>query len=239
MLQTSSSSADTNPPEEETIIETTENAPFRKMSMLSRVTALADGPRVAAGGLGRRRTRHLAAYVGTHILIGSDTYHPDVNEASYFTQRLAGGMRGRGHEVHVLRASRSLRTETIRREGVVEHRMRSIPVPFHAGFRFSPPPLLYRRVRREVERVRPDVVHVQGHFSIGRALIRAARELGIPIVATNHFMPDNLIFYLRLPERAERPSRSGRGATSPGCSTGPTSSPRLPPSRPASPRRRA
>lgn len=139
-----------------------------------------------------------------NILIGSGTYHPDVNGASYFTQRLAGGMRGRGHEVHVLRASRSLRTETIRREGVVEHRMRSIPVPFHAGFRFSPPPLLYRRVRREVERVPPDVVHVQGHFSIGRALIRAARKLGIPIVATNHFMPDNLIFYLRLPERAER-----------------------------------
>ncbi len=138
------------------------------------------------------------------ILIGNDTYPPDVNGSAYFTRRLAEGLAERDHEVHVIRASRSFRTEVVRRDGVVEHRLRSIPVPFHAGFRFSPPPFLYRRVLREVERIRPDVVHAQSHFLIGRALIHAARELGVPVVATNHFMPDNLIFYLRLPERAEK-----------------------------------
>jgi glycosyltransferase involved in cell wall biosynthesis len=78
-----------------------------------------------------------------------------------------------------------------------------VPVPYHGGFRFSPPPFLFRRVLREVEHIRPDVIHVQSHFFIGRALIRAARKLGIPVVATNHFMPDNLVHYLRLTERAE------------------------------------
>ena len=70
------------------------------------------------------------------------------------------------------------------RGGVVEHRLRSVPVPFHVGFRFSPPPLLYRRVLEEVKRIKPDVVHAQGHFFIGRAVIRAAKELGIPVIAT-------------------------------------------------------
>ena len=138
------------------------------------------------------------------ILLGNDTYPPDVNGAAYSTRSLAKGLAQRDHEVHVLCASRSFRTGVVHRSGVVEHRMRSVPVPFHAGFRFSPPPFLYRRVLAEVERIRPDVVHAQGHFFIGRALIRAAKELGIPLVATNHFMPDNLVFYLGLPERAEK-----------------------------------
>ena len=138
------------------------------------------------------------------ILLGNDTYPPDVNGAAYFTRRLAKGLAQRDHEVHVLCASRSFLTEVARRGGVVEHRMRSVPIPFYTGFRFSPPPFLYRCVLREVERVKPDIVHVQGHFLIGRALIRAAKALGIPVMATNHFMPDNLVFYLRLPERVER-----------------------------------
>src|SRR5215210_8443852 len=82
--------------------------------------------------------------------------------------------------------------------------MRSVPVSFHTSFRFSPPPFLYRRVLRDAKRIRPDVVHAQGHILIGRALIRAAREIGVPMVATNHFMPDNLVFYLGLPERKKR-----------------------------------
>jgi glycosyltransferase involved in cell wall biosynthesis len=137
------------------------------------------------------------------ILIGSDTYYPDVNGASYFARRLADGMRGRGHEVHVLCASRNLRTEVVRRAGVIEHRLPSVPVPYHAGIRFSPPLFLDRRVLREVQRIEPEVIHVQSHLFIGRALIRAAEKLDIAVVATNHFMPDNLVHYLRLAKRTE------------------------------------
>ena len=139
-----------------------------------------------------------------NVLIANDTYPPDVNGSAYFTRRLAEGLALRGHEVHVLAASTGRRTEVMTKNGVVEHRIRSVPVPLHMGFRFSPPTFLYRRVLEEVKRIRPDVVHAQGHFFIGRAAIRAAKELGIPVVATNHFMPDNLTFYLRLPGRAEK-----------------------------------
>ena len=135
------------------------------------------------------------------ILMANDTYPPDVNGAAYFTKRLAEGLAERDHGVHVICPSTKLRSGTVRRGGVIEHRIRSVPVPFHTGFRFSPPPFLYRRVLAEVERIRPDVVHAQGHFFIGRAAIRAAEELGTPVVATNHFMPDNLVVYLRLPEK--------------------------------------
>jgi len=138
------------------------------------------------------------------VMIGNDTYPPDVNGAAYFTRRLAVALAGRGHEVHVLCPSRSLWNGEMTRDGVVECRTRSLPVPFHPGFRFCPPPFLRRRVLEEVRSFRPDVVHAQGHFFIGRALIRAAKQLGVPVIATNHFMPDNLVFYLHLPERIEK-----------------------------------
>lgn len=137
------------------------------------------------------------------VLIGSDTYYPDVNGASYFTQRLVAGLQQRGHEVQVVAAARTTRSELVVRGGTTEHRVRSLPVPGHPGFRVSPPGV-HRRVRAAVLAARPDVVHAQGHFAIGRALIRAARELGIPVVATNHFMPDNLVYYLGLPGTVER-----------------------------------
>jgi glycosyltransferase involved in cell wall biosynthesis len=138
------------------------------------------------------------------VMIGNDTYPPDVNGAAYFTRRLAVALADRGHEVHVLCPSRSLWSGVMTRDGVVERRTRSLPVPFHPGFRFSPPPFLFRRVLGEVRRIRPDVVHAQGHILIGRTLIRAAKQLGIPVVATNHFMPDNLVFYLHLPAGMEK-----------------------------------
>ena len=39
------------------------------------------------------------------ILIGAETYPPDINGAAQFGHRLATAMLGRGHEVHVVAAS--------------------------------------------------------------------------------------------------------------------------------------
>lgn len=129
------------------------------------------------------------------VLIGADTYAPDVNGASYFAQQLAGGL-GSRHEVHVVTAARSTRRHTVRRNGIVEHRLGSLPVVRRRGFRFCPPIGLVAVAGRILDRVRPDVVHVQSHLFVGRALLAAARERGLPVVATNHFMPENLAPYL-------------------------------------------
>ena len=39
------------------------------------------------------------------ILIGAETYPPDVNGAARFAERLAIGLAGRGHDVHVVAPS--------------------------------------------------------------------------------------------------------------------------------------
>ncbi|MFF4410895.1 glycosyltransferase [Streptosporangium sp. NPDC001559] len=129
------------------------------------------------------------------VLIATDTYPPDVNGTSYFTHRLACGLAGRDNEVHVICCSDEgpARTESL--DGVTVHRLRSAPLVVHPTMRVSLPSRLDRLVRH----IAPDVLHVQGHFVVGRAAISAARRGGVPVVATNHFMPDNLFQFAHVP----------------------------------------
>ncbi|GAA1305535.1 hypothetical protein Psi02_22200 [Planotetraspora silvatica] len=133
------------------------------------------------------------------VLIATDTYPPDVNGASYFTHRLAGGLAARGADVHVVCASDEGRPRTEIVGGVMVHRLWSARLPLHPTMRISLPAGLKRTMAHLIGRARPDVVHVQGHFMIGRAALAAAGGAGLPVVATNHFMPDNLFQFARVP----------------------------------------
>ena len=129
-------------------------------------------------------------------LSGADTYYPSVNGPSYFTQRLAAGLQRRGHEVHVICPSQSLRSTITQHGGVVIHGIASLPVPLYTALRFTPLPFVYPRILSAVQEIKPDVIHIQNHFLIGRALTDIAQKLSIPIVATNHFMPENIMVHL-------------------------------------------
>ncbi|MEV7006169.1 glycosyltransferase [Streptosporangium sp. NPDC051022] len=129
------------------------------------------------------------------IMIATDTYPPDVNGTAYFTYRLACGLAERGNEVHVVCVSDTGSARTDQVDGVTVHRLRSARLVVHPTMRFSVP----TRLDQLVGAITPDVVHVQGHFVIGRAAIAAARRGGVPVVATNHFMPDNLFQFAHVP----------------------------------------
>jgi glycosyltransferase involved in cell wall biosynthesis len=53
-------------------------------------------------------------------------------------------------------------------------------------------------VRKVFVDVRPDVVHTNGHILLGRAVVQAAVRAEVPVVATNHLMPENIVGYLPL-----------------------------------------
>ncbi len=133
------------------------------------------------------------------IAIAADTFAPNINGAAQFAVRLADGLAGRGHEVHVLCPSDAGPAFIEMSGAVTIHRVRSHRAPTHASFRISTPRHANRTVTALFEQVKPDVVHTQAHFSIGRAASAAAAWLGIPLVATNHFMPENLFGYLHVP----------------------------------------
>lgn len=136
------------------------------------------------------------------ILIGAETYPPDVNGAAQFGHRLATSMLKRGHEVHVVAAnpSRGPSYRTVVEGGIVEHRLRSHLPPTHETNRICIPWEIHAEVGRILDEVKPDVIHVQCHYIIGRALLKQAHKRGIRVIATNHFMPANLDPFLPFPE---------------------------------------
>lgn len=166
------------------------------------------------------------------ILIGCDTFAPDVNGAARFAERLAAGLVARGHHVFVVAPGMSQRrvppaVEKIEGEEVVVYRLPAVRWRPHDWLRFVWPWRSKFYARRVLKAVQPDVVHIQSHIVIGRGLARIAHQREIPVVATNHVMAENILDFTTLPpfidkvflklawQDAERTFRLTRAVTTP------------------------
>lgn len=143
------------------------------------------------------------------ILIGCDTFAPDVNGAARFTERLAAGLVQRGHDVHIVAPATSRRTagvftEVIEGEPMTVHRLPSWRWYPHDWLRFVWPFTIRRRARAVLDDVHPDVVHFQSFIVVGRGLSIEAHARGIRVIGTNHFMPENGVEFTGLPESLNR-----------------------------------
>ena len=148
---------------------------------------------------------HPAEYKPLTILIAADTYPPNVNGAAQFGYRLAKGMAGRGHDVHVLAPRPSNgRSHTEPGGDWTVHRLRSHGVPTHEYWRICYPWEIKRDISLLFDHVQPDVVHIQCHYMVGQYTLYEAVKRGIRVVATNHFMPENINPFLPFPEWFKR-----------------------------------
>jgi glycosyltransferase involved in cell wall biosynthesis len=138
------------------------------------------------------------------ILIGAETYPPDVNGAARFAQRLAGGFAGRGHDVHVVAPSPTGRPSRVVEGGVTVHGVRSHRYFMRSDFQVCLPWEASPATAALMEEIDPDVVHTQAHMVVGRGIVNAASRTGRPLVATNHFMPENLAAHAPLPRALQR-----------------------------------
>ncbi len=138
------------------------------------------------------------------ILMGVETYPPDVNGAARFAERLTIGLAGRGHELHVVAPSRTGPPTRETRDGVTVHGVRSHRYFMHEGFQVCMPWEAGPATAALMEEIDPDVVHTQAHMVVGRGVVKAAYRSGRPLVATNHLMPENLVAYSPFPRLLQR-----------------------------------
>jgi phosphatidylinositol alpha 1,6-mannosyltransferase len=138
------------------------------------------------------------------ILLAADQYPEFHNGAGASTERLAGGFVRRGHEVTLAYPSVAGSRSSGLRSGVHDERLTSVTLPRGQGVRVCPPMRAAREAAAIVRAGSFDVVHVQSHLPVGRAVLAAARRSGIPVVATNHFMPENLLPHVPAPDVVRR-----------------------------------
>ncbi len=137
------------------------------------------------------------------IIIASDLHWPTINGVATFSRNLAHGLADRNHEVLVIAPSQTGKKyrEIDRNHQVV--RTSSLTFPFYQNFKISLSP--YSEVKKIIANFQPDIIHIQSPLGIGRAALNVGKKLNIPVVATNHAMPENLIDNLRLLAPFARP----------------------------------
>lgn len=137
------------------------------------------------------------------ILIAADLFPPVINGVSTFSRNLAAGMAARGHEVVVIAPSQIGKKYAETVDGYTIQRTASLVFPFYQRLRVSTTP--GREVNRIIKQFDPDVIHIQMILGIGYSVLQAGQKMNIPIVSTNHAVPENVIDNIRLLAPFSRP----------------------------------
>jgi 1,2-diacylglycerol 3-alpha-glucosyltransferase len=135
------------------------------------------------------------------ILITSSTYAPCFNGQAIFTANLAEGLASRGYEVCVVTPSEVQKPYQIDRNGVCIAGVSSFAlksVHNHSYASVFPD----CEVRKIMAHFRPDIVHLHDHYPLSYSVQKYALQQGVPVIGTNHFVPENLAPYVPfLPSR--------------------------------------
>jgi glycosyltransferase involved in cell wall biosynthesis len=137
------------------------------------------------------------------IAICGEAYYPGTNGQAAFTIRLAEGLAQKGHDVMAVVPSEKLLSYREDINGVQVQKVAALnlshwrPELFVAMFPG-------RQVRRVLRNFQPDVIHIQDHYILSRFAVAWARSRKIPVVGTNHFLPENLLPFLSFLPVAEK-----------------------------------
>lgn len=134
------------------------------------------------------------------LLLVADQYYPPTLGGSAITfRRLAHGMAERGHDVTVLAPGvQGLRSYTERDGNTTVVRARAVPA-VHLAMntnKKSAPHLAILPdgiVERVIQKVQPDLIQIMTPTLMGASAWKHGKRLGIPVVASNHGISDNLI----------------------------------------------
>lgn len=137
------------------------------------------------------------------ILIASDLHYPTINGVATFSRNLAKGLADHGHEVLVIAPSQTGKKTKEYDGNHTIIRTVTVPFPFYQNFRISLNP--YKEVKKIIDDFEPDVIHIQMLLGIGQAVMKYGNKKSIPIVSTNHAMPENLMDNLKLLAPVSRP----------------------------------
>ncbi len=129
------------------------------------------------------------------ILFVTESYWPNADGGALFEHRLVHGMIARGHQVRVWAPSKDFHSYQQHDDGSMIYRERAYTLPFNKKYKVSFWPKVH--TKKVFNGFRPDVVHIHNPFMLGRSAMRYANRHGIPVVATNHLMPENFLLNLK------------------------------------------
>jgi 1,2-diacylglycerol 3-alpha-glucosyltransferase len=137
------------------------------------------------------------------ILITGSTYPPCFNGQSIFMGHLAEGLAQKGHQVRALFPSNLQHAFLDTNNGVERQGVRALSIGgMHVGVYY--PIFPHAAIDQMFSQFKPDVVHIHDHYPMSVIIMNRARQRGIKVLGTNHFLPENLAPYFPLYRIARR-----------------------------------
>ena len=131
------------------------------------------------------------------IAIVTQNYNLGVNGSSIFSENLAEGLAHDGNQVVVISPSNKLHPYEAKKNEVEVIELPALPLaPFYQDIQVTLFP--GARIFEIFRQFHPDVVHIMDHYPLCRSAVTQAERLDIPMIATNNFLPDNIILNVGL-----------------------------------------
>lgn len=131
------------------------------------------------------------------IILATESYTPTISGVAVSVSLLAQTLATLGHQVWVFAPSTDFSNQQEqhpRWKNLSIHRFRSLGNPFRADHRVSFRPKA--EVKQLIEKIQPDLIHLQDPNIISSAALEVAKRKHIPVIMTNHFMPEYALSYL-------------------------------------------
>ncbi len=135
-------------------------------------------------------------YVLMKLLLVTESYWPNADGGALFERRLALGLVEDGLHVAVVAPSTGWK-RYIERDGTYDiYRERAATFWFNTKYKTTLWP--FKQVHSVIIRERPDVIHIHNAYWLGLSALFWGKVYRIPVVATNHFMPENALLNIRV-----------------------------------------
>jgi glycosyltransferase involved in cell wall biosynthesis len=138
-----------------------------------------------------------------NVLLVTESYWPNADGGAFFERRLVHGLIGRGHTVTVWAPGPRFASFDEQDGPSLIHRERGVTLWANTKYKVSLLPII--KAREIILRDRPEVIHIHNCYWMGLSAMFWARRMHIPVIATNHFMPENLTLNLKLPDIFNQP----------------------------------
>lgn len=131
------------------------------------------------------------------ILLVSESYWPNADGGALFERRLVQGLEKAGHIMTVWAPGSYRHSYTEKDGNYTIYREKSLTLLINRKYRASFWP--WRSAKKIMKSVKPDVIHLHNAGLMGLATLVWAKYYKIPLVATNHFMPENWVLNVPFP----------------------------------------
>jgi len=128
------------------------------------------------------------------ILLQSESYWPNKDGGAVFEHWLAHRLVAAGHKVAILAPGQKARAYVEKDGETTIFRTPAMPLPLNTVYKITY--FAKTTAEKAVREFRPDVIHCNTMWLSSNSLLKIARREKIPIVATNHLQPVNVLLSL-------------------------------------------